>query len=228
MLAVARRLHELGFLLVGTRGTALYLFDHGVPAQLAYKVGEGRPHVFDLIRNSAVQLLINTPLGEMGFYDDKAIRLAAGAHGVACITTLSAAEAAVQAIERARAGQQLLHWDGKTWSDQPGPIKTYIDRIPALADGTLLAIGGQGTLWWRQAGAWKPGPPLVKLMPTLGTAWASGPNDVWQLGAHEAAFGAPNGVQHWNGGQWQLLPDPPLVNGQRIWGAGPAHVFVAG
>ncbi|MSP93389.1 MAG: carbamoyl-phosphate synthase large subunit [Myxococcales bacterium] len=103
-LAVARRLHALGFALVATRGTALWLFDHGVPCQLVYKIDEGRPNVADLIGTGTVHLVINTPLGRASFFDEKAIRVAASAHGVAVITTLSAAEAAVQAMEGRRAG----------------------------------------------------------------------------------------------------------------------------
>ena len=133
VLAVARRLHELGFAIVGTRGTALYLFDHGVPAQLAYKIGEGRPHVGDMIRNGAIQLLINTPLGETGFYDDKAIRLAAGAQGVPCITTLSAAEAAVQAIERAREGT-MQRFAVQDWLPAPAVHRSVARASPSDAD----------------------------------------------------------------------------------------------
>jgi carbamoyl-phosphate synthase large subunit len=104
-LLVARRLHELGFKLVGTRGTALYLFDHGLPAQLVFKVNEGRPNVADLIRNDDIHLVINTPLGRESYYDEKAIRLAASEHNIPCITTLSAAESAVEAMFHARTGE---------------------------------------------------------------------------------------------------------------------------
>ncbi|MFW5740329.1 MAG: carbamoyl-phosphate synthase large subunit, partial [Myxococcota bacterium] len=103
-LKVAKRLHELGFTLLGTRGTALHLFDHGVPAQLVFKVNQGRPNVADLIRNGQIQMVINTPLGRSSRFDEKAIRLAASEHGVPCITTLSAAESAVQAMVHANEG----------------------------------------------------------------------------------------------------------------------------
>ena len=105
VLATAKGLTALGFSLVGTRGTALYLFDQGVQCQLVYKVGEGRPHIVDWLRDGRVHLLVNTPLGRTSFYDDKAIRVAAAAQGVPCITTLSAAEAAVEAMEHLRTGQ---------------------------------------------------------------------------------------------------------------------------
>jgi len=101
-LRVAKKLNELGFKLVGTRGTALHLFDNGVPAQLVFKVNEGRPNVTDLIRNGDIQIVINTPLGKASFFDEKAIRVAASERGIPCITTLSAAESAVEAIRHAR------------------------------------------------------------------------------------------------------------------------------
>ena len=101
-LRVGKQLHELGFKLVGTRGTALHLFDNGIPAQLVFKVNEGRPNVTDLIRNGDIQMVVNTPLGRASFFDEKAIRVAASERGIPCITTLSAAEAAVGAIRHAR------------------------------------------------------------------------------------------------------------------------------
>ncbi|MBH25705.1 MAG: carbamoyl phosphate synthase large subunit [Myxococcales bacterium] len=103
-LDIARRLHEMGFGIVGTRGTALHLFDEGLPAQLVYKVNEGRPNVVDMMTQRQIDLVINTPLGRSSFYDEKAIRMEAFALGIPCITTLSAAEAAVDAMERERSG----------------------------------------------------------------------------------------------------------------------------
>ena len=103
-LDIARRLHEMGFDLVGTRGTALHLFDHGIPAQLIFKVNQGSPNVGDLLTEEGIDLVINTPLGRQSHYDEKAIRLAATRRGIPCITTLSAAAAAVQAMEREREG----------------------------------------------------------------------------------------------------------------------------
>jgi carbamoyl-phosphate synthase large subunit len=103
-LAIARRLYQLGFHIVGTRGTALYMFDQGLPAQLVYKVNEGTPNAVDMLRRGDIQIIINTPLGRDSHYDEKAIRVAASEMDIPCITTLSAAEAAVQAMEQARTG----------------------------------------------------------------------------------------------------------------------------
>jgi carbamoyl-phosphate synthase large subunit len=99
---VARRLHELGFKIVGTRGTASYLSDAGVPCERVYKVNEGRPNVVDLIKSDGIDLIVNTPLGRASFYDERAIRRAAMNYGVITFTTLTGASAAVSAIAALR------------------------------------------------------------------------------------------------------------------------------
>jgi carbamoyl-phosphate synthase large subunit len=95
---IARNLRELGFQLVATRGTASFLRAHGLDAEIVFKVNEGRPHVGDEILNNKVQLVINTPLGRESFFDDRTVRRIAMMHGVPCITTLTGAAAAVNAI----------------------------------------------------------------------------------------------------------------------------------
>jgi len=102
VLPIARALHEMGFTLVATRGTAAFLSARGVPTEMIYKVNEGRPHVVDRIRSRGIDLIINTPLGEASFYDDGAIRKNAILHGVLCLTTLTAAAATVEAIRALR------------------------------------------------------------------------------------------------------------------------------
>jgi carbamoyl-phosphate synthase large subunit len=103
ILAVARKLSELGFRLVATAGTARMLAETNVEAELVRKVHEGRPNLLDLIANDEIALVINTPSGKGARSDEGRIRAAATAHGVPCITTLAAARAAVQAIEALRA-----------------------------------------------------------------------------------------------------------------------------
>ena len=61
-------------------------------------MNEGRPNIADEIVNRKVDLVINTPLGRESFFDDRAVRRAAMMHEVPCITTLTGAAAAVQAI----------------------------------------------------------------------------------------------------------------------------------
>jgi carbamoyl-phosphate synthase large subunit len=102
---IARHLENLGFTLVATRGTAAALRTAGVKVEKVFKVNEGRPNVVDRIKSTEIDLIINTPLGRKSRFDDKAIRRAAVQHGVTCITTLSAADAALQGIRALQEGQ---------------------------------------------------------------------------------------------------------------------------
>ena len=86
----------------GTRGTAAFLRVHGIDASVVYKVNEGRPSLADEIVNRRIAMVINTPLGRESFFDDKAVRRAAMMTGVPCITTITGAAAAVQAIRAMR------------------------------------------------------------------------------------------------------------------------------
>jgi carbamoyl-phosphate synthase large subunit len=95
---VAKKLVELGFEIVSTRGTAEYLAAEGIPVRTVYKVMEGRPNVVDLVKGKGIQLLINTPIGARSFVDEKTIRRAAMQHRVPCITTIAGALAAVDGI----------------------------------------------------------------------------------------------------------------------------------
>jgi carbamoyl-phosphate synthase large subunit len=95
---VGKELIELGFKLVATRGTASALNSTGVACSEVYKVNEGRPNIVDLIKTGKIDLVINTPLGRESFYDEKSIRRAAIRYNIPCITTLSAAHAAVRGI----------------------------------------------------------------------------------------------------------------------------------
>jgi carbamoyl-phosphate synthase large subunit len=102
LLSLANRLHALGFEILATRGTARALVNSGVPAQLVFKIHEGRPHVLDLIKNQAIGLIVNTPLGRIERSDDRLIRSTAVTMKVPCITTMAAAAATIQALETMR------------------------------------------------------------------------------------------------------------------------------
>ncbi len=102
LVPIARDLAELGFRLIATRGTAAHLRAYGLDVEVVYKVNEGRPHIADEIVNRKVDLVVNTPLGRESFFDDRAVRRAAMMHEVPCITTLTGAAAAVQAIRALR------------------------------------------------------------------------------------------------------------------------------
>jgi carbamoyl-phosphate synthase large subunit len=94
----------MGFTLVATEGTAGYLRERGVPSAVVQKVSVARPNAIDLIKNDAVQMLINTPLGMRAQRDDDSLRQAAIARRVPYTTTLSAASAACDAIESLHRG----------------------------------------------------------------------------------------------------------------------------
>jgi carbamoyl-phosphate synthase large subunit len=99
---VARALAGMGYRLISTRGTATALRAAGVPVEEIHKIQEGRPNLIDHMKNSQVALVINTPSGKGARTDEGKIRAAAVAHGVTCITTLAAAQAAVEACAALR------------------------------------------------------------------------------------------------------------------------------
>jgi carbamoyl-phosphate synthase large subunit len=98
-LKVARDLHRLGFKLYATSGTAAFFRKVGLPVETINKFADGSPHAVDLIRNGQVQMVLNTPLGPNAHSDGVEIRAAAIAMNVPLLTTLSAAAAAVSAIQ---------------------------------------------------------------------------------------------------------------------------------
>jgi carbamoyl-phosphate synthase large subunit len=105
VIPIAHDLERLGFTLVATRGTAAALRAAGTKVEKVFKVNEGRPNIVDRIKSTEIDLIINTPLGRKSRFDDKAIRRAAVQHGVTCITTISAAAAAIQGIRACQEGQ---------------------------------------------------------------------------------------------------------------------------
>ena len=105
-LAIARQLYEMGFGIYATEGTYRAFRRAGIPANRVFKVDQGRPNSIDLIINGDIHLIINTPFGKVSRYDEYNIGRQAIAHGVPCLTTLSASWAAVQAIRTLQ--QQVL------------------------------------------------------------------------------------------------------------------------
>jgi carbamoyl-phosphate synthase large subunit len=95
---LARRLARLGFRLTATVGTAARLREVGLEVESVFKVNEGRPNIADKIRQGEIALIINTPLGRASHYDEQAIRRAALQYGVPCVTTMTGAQAVVEAI----------------------------------------------------------------------------------------------------------------------------------
>ncbi len=96
---VARKLKELGFRVIATRGTAEFLRRNGVDVEVVNKISEGRPNVLDEIINGKVHLIINTPKGKRGRGEGYVIRRTAVDFGIPYITTVAGAIAAVKGIE---------------------------------------------------------------------------------------------------------------------------------
>jgi carbamoyl-phosphate synthase large subunit len=101
---LARRLHDMGFSILATRGTAARIREAGLPVAVVNKVLEGRPHCVDAIRSGEVQLVINTASGPQSIADSFAIRRSALTHGVPHYTTMAGARAATHAIAALKAG----------------------------------------------------------------------------------------------------------------------------
>src|SRR5256885_2374280 len=100
---LARRLARLGFGIVATLGTAARLTEVGMNVESVFKVNEGRPNIVDQIKSGAISLVINTPLGRASHYDEQAIRRAALQYSVPCVTTMTGAQALVEAIAACQA-----------------------------------------------------------------------------------------------------------------------------
>jgi carbamoyl-phosphate synthase large subunit len=102
---LAASLHDLGFHIVATGGTAQAIRRMGVPVERLKKISEGSPNVVDRIESGDVDLVINTPTGSGARSDGYEIRRAAVARGIPCITTMTGATAAQRAIRALRRGE---------------------------------------------------------------------------------------------------------------------------
>ncbi len=119
MVPLARRLSALGFRLIATSGTAASLEASGIPVERVKKLQEGHPNLLDHLIDGTIQLIMNTPRGKGARTDEGRIRAAAVSHGVPCITTVPAAEAAVKAMEALRT--------------EPMTVQALQDRFPTAA-----------------------------------------------------------------------------------------------
>ena len=104
LVPMARRLTEMGFSVMATRGTAARIRDAGLPVRVVNKVLEGRPHCVDAIEGGEIQLVINTASGSQSVTDSFDIRRSALLNGVPHYTTIAGARAAVGAIAALKAG----------------------------------------------------------------------------------------------------------------------------
>lgn len=98
-LEAARLFQEAGFKMVATKGTHAFLTENGIKAEPILKLHEGRPNIADAIKNSEIQLVVNTPSGKLSAHDDSYIRKSAVRYKVPYITTAAAALAAAKGIK---------------------------------------------------------------------------------------------------------------------------------
>ena len=96
---IARDLHDLGFDLIATRGTASEISKAGVPVTLVNKVQEGRPHIVDMIKSDRIDLIINTTEGRQAISDSSTIRSNAEQHGVYYTTTIAGGSAVCETLK---------------------------------------------------------------------------------------------------------------------------------
>jgi len=96
---IAKRLIDLGFEIIATRGTSKVLEAAGIKCKRVFRVAEGRPHVVDYIKNHEIDFIVNTTEGKLAIADSFAIRRNALQHKVSYTTTLSGAEAACLAMK---------------------------------------------------------------------------------------------------------------------------------
>ena len=92
----------MGFELLATRGTAERLEMAGIRVKRLMKLSQGHPNVLDYMVNGDLQLVMNTPIGKGARTDEGRIRSSAVFHGIPCLTTIQAADAAVLAMEALR------------------------------------------------------------------------------------------------------------------------------
>ncbi len=129
---LAASLHDLGFRILATGGTAGAIRRMGVPVERIKKLSEGSPNVVERIDAGEVDLVINTPTGSGARADGYEIRRAAIGRGIPCITTMSGASAAQRAIRARR-------------SEEPPPpvslqeLHAHVERSAERSPGRQLA-----------------------------------------------------------------------------------------
>jgi len=96
---LAKKLREMGFSIIATKGTQKYLTENGIEAELIKKLIEGRPNAVDLIKNRELAFIVNTISDARSHKDSFYIRQNALHYGVPYTTTISGARAVVEAIE---------------------------------------------------------------------------------------------------------------------------------
>lgn len=102
IVAVARSFQTMGFKILATKGTALFLLEHGIGAGVVFKLSEGRPNIVDYIKNGDIQIVINTGIGRKSSRDACHIRRSALMYNILYTTTIAGARALCEAIAAIR------------------------------------------------------------------------------------------------------------------------------
>tara|TARA_B100001057_G_scaffold123829_1_gene122639 strand:+ start:7599 stop:10799 length:3201 start_codon:yes stop_codon:yes gene_type:complete len=97
---LCRKLHDLGFNIVATKGTAEALKDQSFNVRIINKVLDGRPHIVDAIFNKEIDMIINTTEGRQSIKDSFSIRRSALEHSIYLTTTISGGFAIVESLEK--------------------------------------------------------------------------------------------------------------------------------
>ncbi|MDJ0950229.1 MAG: carbamoyl-phosphate synthase large subunit [Alphaproteobacteria bacterium] len=116
MVEPCRKLEDMGFMLLATRGTCDYLRKAGLTVMVVNKVLEGRPHVVDAMKSGQVDLVFNTTRGGQSIADSFSIRETALTHRIPYCTTVAGARAAVEAVAAL-----------KTGSLEVAPLQSYFE-----------------------------------------------------------------------------------------------------
>jgi carbamoyl-phosphate synthase large subunit len=117
VIKIAKKVRDQGFEIVATHGTEKTLKDAGIECSGVHKVGEGRPHIVDMIKNDEINLIINTTEGTQAIADSGTIRSSALQHKVTYTTTLAGGDAMLEAMARGESSKvyrlQSLHQEVK-------------------------------------------------------------------------------------------------------------------
>ncbi|MEJ0062870.1 MAG: carbamoyl-phosphate synthase large subunit [Alphaproteobacteria bacterium] len=105
ILPIARRMHELGFKIMATAGTAKILEQSGLQVRRINKVYEGQPHIVDAIINDEIHFMINTTeAGKAALADSYSLRRTALMGKIPYQTTIAGARAVADAIAAMQSG----------------------------------------------------------------------------------------------------------------------------
>jgi carbamoyl-phosphate synthase large subunit len=104
VLFIAKKLFDMGFKILATKGTFKILTSNNIDAEIVDKISQNSNQLLDLIKQGEIDLIINTPSGDKSHSDMKPIRSLAVLQGLPCITTIHGAQAAVNGIESFKRG----------------------------------------------------------------------------------------------------------------------------